>query len=289
MRGRVYRLPDSQSAVISLLSAWTIYILHVYAIYTRPRSVQAQYSRLCLIISSSSYNGSLVILLVLCLAAGTVSESKSFYDWRFTAHQFFLASSSLRPTTRDDFKWTLAVKVLMQHPLWREDGSPSYEYIWPFVKCTFRTYSMLLKNIPVALYTNPLSVQDFQSRSCSSYLCYNGSLVTWTVVDLATAKFKPLIFSMSGFTLPYTANMFILMILYDFCVLSAHFFLYNRIHAEGWKLCANRGPVCTVENFQWWAEPCFACAAILIGMCLSLIPSGTSANHYLSDKCLMEG
>jgi hypothetical protein len=32
-------------------------------------------------------------------------------------------------------------------------------------------------------------------------LCYNGSLVIWTVVSLTTAKFKPLIFSMSGFTL----------------------------------------------------------------------------------------
>jgi hypothetical protein len=28
-------------------------------------------------------------------------------------------------------------------------------------------------------------------------LCYNGSLVTWTVVGLTTAKFKPLIFSRS--------------------------------------------------------------------------------------------
>jgi hypothetical protein len=32
-------------------------------------------------------------------------------------------------------------------------------------------------------------------------LCYNGSLVTWTVVSLTTAKFKPLIFSMPGFVL----------------------------------------------------------------------------------------
>jgi hypothetical protein len=44
-------------------------------------------------------------------------------------------------------------------------------------------------------------------------LCYNGRLVTWTVVSLTTAKFKFLIFSLSGFTLSYTANMFILMIL----------------------------------------------------------------------------
>jgi hypothetical protein len=48
-------------------------------------------------------------------------------------------------------------------------------------------------------------------------LCYNGSLVSWTVATLTTAKFEPLLFSMSGFTLSYAANMFILMILYDFC------------------------------------------------------------------------
>jgi hypothetical protein len=54
-------------------------------------------------------------------------------------------------------------------------------------------------------------------------LCYNSSLVTWTVVSLTTAKFKPLIFSMSGFALFYTENMFIFMILYDFCLLPAQF------------------------------------------------------------------
>jgi hypothetical protein len=42
-------------------------------------------------------------------------------------------------------------------------------------------------------------------------LCYNGSLVTWTVVSCTTSKFKPFIFSMFGFTLSYTANIFILM------------------------------------------------------------------------------
>jgi hypothetical protein len=35
---------------------------------------------------------------------------------------------------------------------------------------------------------------------------------------------------------------------------------------------ANRGPLCTLENFQWGAEPCFAGAAILSGRCLPLIP-----------------
>jgi hypothetical protein len=35
--------------------------------------------------------------------------------------------------------------------------------------------------------------------------------------------FKPLTLSMSGFALSYTVNVFILMILYDFCVLPAQF------------------------------------------------------------------
>jgi hypothetical protein len=63
-------------------------------------------------------------------------------------------------------------------------------------------------------------------------LCCNGCLVTWTVVSLTTAKFKPLIFSVSGFTLSYTANMFILMIPYDFCLFSAQFcyiIIYNPL------------------------------------------------------------
>jgi hypothetical protein len=43
------------------------------------------------------------------------------------------------------------------------------------------------------------------------------------VTRLMTAKFKPLIFSMSGFALSCTMNTFILMTLYDFCLLPAQF------------------------------------------------------------------
>jgi hypothetical protein len=59
-------------------------------------------------------------------------------------------------------------------------------------------------------------------------LFYNGSLVTWTVASLTTAKFKPLIFPMSRFALSYTMNIFILMILFDFCLSPAQF-CYKRI------------------------------------------------------------
>jgi hypothetical protein len=48
-------------------------------------------------------------------------------------------------------------------------------------------------------------------------LCYNGRLVT--VVSLTAAKFKLLIFTVSGFALFCSANMFILIIVYDFCLL----------------------------------------------------------------------
>jgi hypothetical protein len=52
-------------------------------------------------------------------------------------------------------------------------------------------------------------------------VCYNGSLVTWTVVSLTAAKLKPLIFSVSAFALSYATNMFILMILRGLCLLPA--------------------------------------------------------------------
>jgi hypothetical protein len=72
-------------------------------------------------------------------------------------------------------------------PLWLEAGFVSYEYAWPFVKCTYRIYSMLLKTLPFALYTSPLSVQAFQSRSCLSYLCYNCSILTYLTAKLLLA------------------------------------------------------------------------------------------------------
>jgi hypothetical protein len=48
---------------------------------------------------------------------------------------------------------------------------------------------------------------------------YNGSLVTWTVVSLTTARFKQLNFFFVWLRLVFAANMFIHMILYDFCLL----------------------------------------------------------------------
>jgi hypothetical protein len=65
--------------------------------------------------------------------------------------------------------------------------------------------------------TYKLSVSTGSAKHVMSILhilCYNSSLVTWTVVSLITAKFKPIIFSVSGFALSCASNKFILMIIY---------------------------------------------------------------------------
>jgi hypothetical protein len=133
--------------------------------------------------------------------------------------------------------------------------------ILAFVRSRYRIYSMLLKILPFALYKIPLCPGSAkQIMSVLRIFCCNGSLVIWTVVRLTTAQFKPLICSISGFAMSYTANMIVLMILYDFCLLPAQLCysiyricvyiyiyiyicsvcirLYNRIHMEGWKPCA---------------------------------------------------
>jgi hypothetical protein len=91
---------------------------------------------------------------------------------------------------------------------------------------------------------------------------YYKSSVTWTVVCLTAAKFKPLIFPASGFALSNGAIICIFMILYDFCLLPAQF-CYIIVYIQ---------PMCTLENFQWRGELCFAGAAILRGECQLQIP-----------------
>jgi hypothetical protein len=76
-------------------------------------------------------------------------------------------------------------------------------------------------------------------------------LVSWTVVCLPAAKFKPLIFRVSGFALSNVANICIFMILFDFCLLPASF-CYLIIYI--WKFeshmqVANRCAPWKIYNF----------------------------------------
>jgi hypothetical protein len=71
------------------------------------------------------------------------------------------------------------------------------------------------------LFQSTLGTADY--ALITSSLHNNDSLVTWTVIHITAAKFKPLIFSVSGFALSNVANIFIFMILDDFCLLPAQF------------------------------------------------------------------
>jgi hypothetical protein len=97
-----------------------------------------------------------------------------------------------------------------------------------FVKCMYCTCSMLLKSFSLWAVCKSSVSPGFaeQITSISLTLCYIGnSLVTWTIVSLTAATFKPLLSPLSGFALSYAANVFIFMLLYDLCLLSAQFFL----------------------------------------------------------------
>jgi hypothetical protein len=124
-------------------------------------------------------------------------QSMLLYDGRFTANQFALASSPLRPTTRGVFSdWTLAVTELLCDII-------SDERI-----------GLALMNMPglsssvhfahIACYWNSSFCTTHKSSVSRGFteqiipilriLCYNGSLDTWTVVSLITTKFKSLIY-----------------------------------------------------------------------------------------------
>jgi hypothetical protein len=107
--------------------------------------------------------------------------------------------------------------------LWREGGFCLLRICLAFVKCTYCTYRMILKIIPCAPYTSPVSPGFAkQIMPVLFILCYNGSLVTWTVVSLIAAKFKPHFF-VPNFALSYAANMASLMILHELCLLPTRF------------------------------------------------------------------
>jgi hypothetical protein len=114
-------------------------------------------------------------------------------------------------------------------------------------------------------------------------LCYISSLVTWTLVSSTIAKFKPLIFSVSGFTLSYTTNMFILMILYDFCLLPAEFCCII-IYIQKVESCVH---LCTLESFQWCTEPyVLEALASVISVCSPhvILLSKITPRYFMFDK-----
>jgi hypothetical protein len=140
-----------------------------------------------------------------------MSKSELLYDWRFT--------TTLRPMTRD-------VSFFQLYP------SGNIPYVtssltrrWVCLLWMYLAFQVYVSHIQHAIENSSFCIIYKSSVSTGfaeqimpilHILFYNGSLVTWTVASFTTAKVKPLVFSVSIFTLPYTTNMFVPMILYDF-------------------------------------------------------------------------
>jgi hypothetical protein len=113
----------------------------------------------------------------------TTSESRLLYDWRFTANQFFLAPSPLSITTRD-------TEICGHNPYVTSSLTRRWVcLLWiclSYVKCTYRTYSVLLKILPFCSICKSSDSQGFAKQIMPSLLIlrYNGSLLTLTVTAI---------------------------------------------------------------------------------------------------------
>jgi hypothetical protein len=94
----------------------------------------------------------------------------------------------------------------------------SGSFFWQYshiLRNTLHKYSLRIKP-----HVSPGFVKQVVAYLFS--LCCNDSLVTWTVVSLTASKFKPLILIVCGsFNLSRVANICIVVILYDGCLLPA--------------------------------------------------------------------
>jgi hypothetical protein len=128
--------------------------------------------------------------------------------------------------------WCLKFSVLslFGRPLWREVRSVICQsksvvvcqvetHIYIF--CVIHISDMYIQCIK-SFFQSRLGTADYAPLFTSSSR-YHGSSDTWTVVHMTAAKFKSLIFSVSGFALSNIENIFIIMTLDDVCLLPACF------------------------------------------------------------------
>jgi hypothetical protein len=136
--------------------------------------------------------------------------------------------------------------------VWHSSGM----YIHMYVQCIQGLFQSRLGTADYALVTSSLN--------------YNVSLVTWTVIHMTAAKFKPLIFSVLGFALSNVAKHF-----HDFewlLLVACMILLCHNKRTEFGKPHAYLEPMCASENCQWCGEPYFAVSAISGGHILPQIP-----------------
>jgi hypothetical protein len=115
--------------------------------------------------------------------------------------------------------------VDVRRSFWREDGSvvcqSQSSVISMLSVCTI--YINLLLMYVHTTYTTPLLVQAQYSSSCPiiSISCYNDSLVTSMVVCFTAPRLSLLYFLCRSSSLSNDSNIWIFIILYDFCLLPA--------------------------------------------------------------------
>jgi hypothetical protein len=100
--------------------------------------------------------------------------------------------------------------------------------------------------------TPGLLAQALYSRLCLMFIYYLRLYEhsRHTAVCLTAAKFDPFIIPLLSFALACIANIYIFMILYDFCC-CLQSFVTKLYMTEFWTPDENRGSVCAMVNYQW--------------------------------------
>jgi glucose-6-phosphate-specific signal transduction histidine kinase len=151
----------------------------------------------------------------------TRSESESHYDWQSVSHSWCQAPSrthnQILVLCDDCYDLCLLDAPCLMRGWVCHLSEVSVFFI---LLSLYRVIYMSVYGENMHNRYRPLSIQALWSRLCLILLslCYDSCLVTWTVVSLTAAKFKPVILSMLGFTLSYIANICADMILYDICL-----------------------------------------------------------------------
>jgi len=115
--------------------------------------------------------------------------------------------------------------IVVGRPVWREDGSVCCYLSWLCQVITIQKIKRLITCTICHIYSMYKVCR--QSRHCiadyavSVPFYFNDTLVTWTVISLTAAKFKPRVLPVHGFDLSYVANSCISVILDDYCLLPA--------------------------------------------------------------------
>jgi hypothetical protein len=131
------------------------------------------------------------ILIGLSFSFDLIYDSKSewLYDWRFTAHHFILASSSLRRAFRVFSSFLLLGPCGNRHYV-----TSSLTRRWVCLLWIYLTFRQAYVSHLQHVIENSSFCTTYKSSVSTGFanqiihilriLCYNGSLVTWTVVSL---------------------------------------------------------------------------------------------------------